>query len=75
MYENMKKPASAVCFEKPLKKGKLVVCSLNYNLDSRRADMMFKTLFRVLGLATSKGEVSADSKAGVHDLLMDGPID
>ncbi len=75
LYENMRKPASAVCFEKPLKKGKLVVCSLNYNLDSRRADMMFKTLFRVLGLATSKGEVSADSKAGVHDLLMDGPID
>lgn len=75
LYESMKKPASAVCVEKPLGKGKLVLSTLNYNLDSRRADMLFKTLFRIYGLATSKGEVSTDANSAAHDLLMDGPID
>ena len=73
LYENLKKPQGAAFLRKDFKKGKIAVSSLNYNLTSKQPSLLFKSLLRILGLATQKGEATSD-KAAAHDLLMDGPI-
>ncbi len=75
LYESLKKPLGAGLISKPLGKGKLYMSALNYELDSKHAVTFFKSVFRMMGLATVKGEAGTDTKAGSHDLLMDGPID
>lgn len=74
LYERLQKPQGAILFEKNLKKGRLAVSSLNYKLKSNQSNLLIKSVLRILGLATQRGEASAE-KASVHDLLMDGPID
>ncbi|MBO7521540.1 MAG: hypothetical protein J6T16_04800, partial [Opitutales bacterium] len=73
LYEKLQKPQGAAFARKDFKKGKIAVSSLNYNLKSKQSSLLFKSLLRILGLATQKGEAS-ESKAATHDLLMDGPI-
>lgn len=74
LYERLQKPQGAVLLEKKLKKGKLAVSTLNYNLKSNQSNLLIKSVLRILGLATQRGE-AASEKASAHDLLMDGPID
>ncbi|MBR6388763.1 MAG: hypothetical protein IKS15_01405 [Opitutales bacterium] len=73
LYEKLQKPGGAVLAEKKWGRGRVAASSLNYNISTRQSDLLFKSVFRILGLATMKGEASAE-KAAAHDLLMDGPI-
>lgn len=75
LYQNFKKPQGVMLATIPNGKGKIVLSSLNYNLQNKQSDLLFKSIFRILGLATQKNLTDIETKAGIHDLLMDGPLD
>lgn len=75
LYEQLEKPFKTVLATVKNGKGIVAVSSIDYRIDTKQANMLVKSVFRVLGLATQKGETSPDAKAAAHDLLMDGPLD
>ena len=68
LYEHLQHPAGAALVELPWGKGKLVVSTLDYRIESATADVMWRILFARAGirLATAAGRgLAAFDRAGV----------
>lgn len=74
-YENLRKPGGTAWAVYPCGKGRVSLCTVDYELATPRAARLFRLLFRSIGVRVSDKPVKREQKAGrEHDLLLDGPI-
>lgn len=76
LYEHLQKPESAALVALPYGKGKLVVSSIDYRINTPETLGFWRDLCSVMQIAWKEENTSPDDdNKRTHDLLLDGPVE